>query len=161
MSEVKYRLRSELKTEKKAWAWALVLLGFLLLVTNNGVPRTIDRLSAQHHDWVTPNLVFEQRSDGTLSVEYTRRATRDISGRWRVQGYGPDGTRLYTRAGSGDYMRGLTVSPWTWAAFHDSDPAPPVPWGGQVCVSYRLAAATGVVQYIAPACFDVPEKEGE
>lgn len=159
MSEVKQRIQSEFETERKTWRWAIALLGFLFLVTGNAVPRTIDRLSAEHHDWVTPHVVFEQHSDGTLSVEYTRRATRDISGRWRVQGYGPDGTRLYTSPGSGDYMRGLTIDRWTWSAFHDRDPAPPIPWGGKVCLGYRLVADTGVVQYTEPSCFDVPERQ--
>lgn len=160
MSEVKQRIQSEFKTETKAWKWAIVLLGFLFLVTGNAVPRTIDRMSAAHHDWVTAKLEFRHTPGGSLLIDYERSATRDIAGHWRVQGFDSDGTRLYTRAGSGNYIRGDHTSPWSWAAFHETQgEAPPIPWGGTVCVMYRLQAATGVVQQTSPQCFDVPEQQ--
>lgn len=148
--------RRVLREEMHTWKW--VAVGFLgVVVYKADLPLLYD-------EYLGPPLIYATveaapNASGPPAIKYKAHARKAVSGTWTAYTALPDGTRLETRKGAGDYApNDAGPKNWPWAAFFETNAPPPrVPDEPYiVCVFHTVRALdTGAWVTTDPACTDV------
>lgn len=140
--------------------WPLLLLGaWILVLFARDDLHVIWHTYFDVEPWTSPFVEVEPTVNGPPNVLYAANARRPVSGTWTASVETPDGGRIATRKGRGDYSPS-SASPrsWTWSGFFENGLVPPkepqFPY--RICVNHTVQTLdTNVRRYGKKACSSV------